>query len=57
MGLLAAETHKFESQYMNTLIAEYNEENKHIFDERSPINAIDKFDCPIAFFHGDEDKV
>ena len=57
VGLLARETHKFESQYMNTLVADYNEENMHIFNERSPIFAIDKFDCPIAFFQGDDDKV
>eukprot|EP00884_Botryococcus_braunii_P000599 jgi/Botrbrau1/1053/Bobra.0076s0019.2 len=55
-GLLAAETHKFESRYLDQLIGPYPE-MKAVYDKRSPINAIDKFKAPIAFFQGTEDKV
>ena len=57
IAILAAETHKFESRYVDLLIAPYNDENKKIYDARSPIQHIDKFNCPIAFFQGDEDEV
>ena len=54
---LAGETHKFESRYCDNLLAPLTEENMHIFNSRSPIKHIDQFNCPIAFFQGDEDKV
>ena len=54
---LAKETHKFESRYLDSMIAPYTPENRHIYLERSPFQHIDKFSCPIAFFQGDEDKV
>lgn len=58
IGLLAEETHKFESQYMNSMVGPYvTDEDKQIYKDRSPINSIDTFKCPIAFFQGDEDKV
>uniref|UniRef100_A0A2N9HSW5 Peptidase S9 prolyl oligopeptidase catalytic domain-containing protein n=1 Tax=Fagus sylvatica TaxID=28930 RepID=A0A2N9HSW5_FAGSY len=52
LGMLRAETHKFESHYIDNLVG--NE--KHYF-ERSPINFVDKFSCPIILFQGLEDKV
>ena len=55
--LLAAETHKFESRYMDSLVAPLNAETKKIYQERSPICHIEKFNCPVVFFQGDEDEV
>ena len=54
---LAKETHKFESRYLDSMIAPYTPENRHIYIERSPFHHIERFSCPIAFFQGDEDKV
>lgn len=56
LSALAADTHKFESRYMDNLVGRYPED-KEIFDSRSPINLTDKFDCPVAIFQGLEDKV
>ena len=47
---LARDTHKFESRYLDGLIGD-------AFDERSPINHIDRLNCPVAFFQGQEDRV
>jgi len=52
---LAADTHKFESRYTDTLIAPPSETD--IYDERSPIKHIDQFSCPTIFFQGMQDKV
>ncbi|ORZ09863.1 Alpha/Beta hydrolase protein [Absidia repens] len=54
--LLAKETHKFESRYPDRLIGEYPQE-KHIYEERSPLFSASKISCPVIFFHGEEDKV
>ncbi|KAK9844215.1 hypothetical protein WJX81_008232 [Elliptochloris bilobata] len=54
--LLAKETHKFESRYLDSLIGPYPED-KAVYQERSPINALDRFNTPVAFFQGDEDEV
>ena len=54
---LAGETHKFESRYCDNLLAPLTAENMHIYYERSPIKHIDQFNCAVAFFQGDEDKV
>lgn len=53
---MAAETHKFESRYCDILIGKYPEE-KHIYDERAPINHIDKMNCPVILLQGTEDKI
>lgn len=53
---LAQETHKFESRYLDGLIGKYPEE-KSIYEERSPIHAVDKLTEPVIFLHGSEDKV
>ncbi|KAK9790131.1 hypothetical protein WJX73_001662 [Symbiochloris irregularis] len=55
-GLLAQETHKFESRYLDSLIGPYPQE-KATYDKRSPINSIDQFSDPIIFFQGTEDEV
>ena len=48
---LARDTHKFESQYLDSLVPEDE------MDERSPINHIDKFSVPVIFYQGLEDRV
>lgn len=55
--LLAKETHKFESRYLDGLIAPYNESTVPLFRERSPIDGIADAARPIMFFQGKEDKV
>ncbi|XWS21140.1 hypothetical protein CRYUN_Cryun30bG0030000 [Craigia yunnanensis] len=52
LSLLRAETHKFESHYLDNLVG-----NEKDYFERSPINFVDKFSCPIILFQGLEDKV
>jgi dipeptidyl aminopeptidase/acylaminoacyl peptidase len=55
VSALAADTHKFEARYLDTLIGPYPKE-KAIYDERSPLNYTDKLTCPVIFFQGLEDK-
>lgn len=55
-------THKFESRYTDRLIGdEFDpvESRKHgsRFMERSPINNLDRIECPLILFQGGEDKV
>ena len=52
---LAADTHKFESRYTDTLLAPPTE--TQVYDERSPIKHVENFSCPTIFFQGLEDKV
>lgn len=79
---LRADTHKFESHYIDNLVGNncitiylvsfccssleffphhgcylYNAGNENAYFERSPINFVDKFSCPIILFQGLEDKV
>jgi len=56
MASLAAETHKFESRYLDSLVGPYPEK-KSVYEERSPINAAEKLSCPIIFLQGAEDKI
>ncbi|TKR76574.1 hypothetical protein L596_017693 [Steinernema carpocapsae] len=53
---LYKDSHKFESGYNDLLIGKYPEEAA-VYDERSPINHIDKIKSPVAFIHGTEDPV
>ena len=53
---LAEETHKFESRYLDTLIGPYPE-RAELYQQRSAMNALDRFNCPILFLQGDEDKI
>lgn len=49
---LARDTHKFESRYLDSLL-----DGESALEERSPINHLDRFTCPVIFFQGSEDKV
>lgn len=53
---LAQDTHKFESRYLDGLVGAYPEA-KAIYQERSPINFVEKLNCPVIFLQGLEDKV
>jgi dipeptidyl aminopeptidase/acylaminoacyl peptidase len=53
---LAEETHKFESRYLDGLVGPYPEA-KSVYDERSPINHIDRLDSPLIVFQGLEDEI
>ncbi|MGB1652832.1 MAG: S9 family peptidase [Acidimicrobiales bacterium] len=53
---LATDTHKFESRYLDTLIGPWPE-SKAVYDDRSPINHVDKFSAPMIVLQGDEDAI
>jgi len=53
---LAAETHKFESRYLDKLFGPYPE-RRDIYHGRSPINFTERLSCPVIFFQGLEDRV
>jgi dipeptidyl aminopeptidase/acylaminoacyl peptidase len=53
--LLARDTHKFESRYLDHLIGPLPKAEK-LYHQRSPINHLDKLSCPIIFFQGLDDK-
>ncbi|MDQ3980629.1 MAG: prolyl oligopeptidase family serine peptidase, partial [Actinomycetota bacterium] len=53
---LAAETHKFESRYLDRLIGPYPEA-RHLYRERSPIHFADRLQVPVILFQGLEDAV
>ena len=56
LGIMATETHKFESRYLDGLLGPYPAA-KAIYDARSPINFVDNLNCPLILFQGLEDKV
>ena len=58
LGALAAETHKFESRYLDGLVAPWPDRAVGAcYAARSPINHVDALDTPLAVFQGDEDEV
>ncbi|MEM9275680.1 MAG: S9 family peptidase [Cyanobacteria bacterium P01_F01_bin.143] len=56
LEILATDTHKFESRYLDRLIGKYPED-KQIYQARSPIHYTEQLSCPVIFFQGLEDKV
>ena len=56
LNMLAESTHKFESRYMDTLIAPYVD-NKDVFKARSPVNYMERINCPMIVFQGEDDMV
>jgi dipeptidyl aminopeptidase/acylaminoacyl peptidase len=56
LGALASDTHKFESRYLDGLIAPWPE-GAEVYAQRSPITHVDALATPLAVFQGDEDKV
>ena len=53
---LAADTHKFESRYLDGLIGPYPAA-KQTYVERSPIHYVEQLTVPLALFQGGEDKI
>jgi dipeptidyl aminopeptidase/acylaminoacyl peptidase len=56
LAALAADTHSFESRYLDGLIAPWPA-GADVYAERSPIHHTDALDTPLAVFQGDEDRV
>jgi dipeptidyl aminopeptidase/acylaminoacyl peptidase len=56
LAVLARDTHKFESRYLDSLVGPYPE-REDLYRERSPIAQVDRLHVPVIFFQGDEDMV
>lgn len=56
LEVLAADTHKFESRYLDSLVGPYPA-RADLYRERSPIHHAERLDCPVIFFQGLEDAV
>ena len=56
LGALAADTHKFESRYLDQLVGPYPA-RKDIYDARSPLQHAENLSSPVIFFQGLEDRV
>lgn len=56
LAALAAETHKFESRYLDGLVGPYPQA-ADVYAQRSPINHVDGFDAPLLVQQGSEDEV
>ena len=54
--VLARDTHKFESRYLDTLIGPYPAA-REVYVARSPIHFVDRLACALILFQGLEDKV
>jgi dipeptidyl aminopeptidase/acylaminoacyl peptidase len=54
--VLAHDTHKFESRYLDTLVGPYPAA-RQTYRARSPIHFVDRLACPLILFQGLEDKV
>ena len=53
---LVADTHKFESRYLDGLVGDYLE-LRSLYRDRSPIHFVEKLSCPVIFFQGVDDKI
>ena len=56
LALLAEDTHKFESRYLDRIVGAYPAEKRR-YRERSPIHHLDGFNEPIILLQGLEDKI
>ncbi len=56
LGALAADTHKFESRYLDRLVGPWPEAADR-YRERSPLYSADRLSCPVILLQGAEDKV
>ncbi len=56
LASLARDTHKFESRYLDRLVAPYPS-GADVYRDRSPLHFTERLSCPTIFFQGLEDKV
>ncbi len=56
LEVLAKDTHKFESRYMDSLVGPYPA-TQPVYRDRSPIHFVDKLNCALILLQGLEDKV
>jgi dipeptidyl aminopeptidase/acylaminoacyl peptidase len=56
LAVLARDTHKFESRYLDSLVGPYPA-REDLYRERSPILHAERLSAPVIFFQGDEDRV
>ena len=56
LASLAAETHKFESRYLDRLVGPYPEA-REVYTQRSPISHVEKLNRPLIVLQGSEDAV
>ncbi|MFP5071044.1 prolyl oligopeptidase family serine peptidase [Pseudonocardia nantongensis] len=56
LAALAADTHKFESRYLDGLVGPYPEA-ADVYAERSPLTHVQKFSTPLIVLQGDEDAI
>lgn len=56
LALLAEDTHKFESRYLDGLVGPLAE-SRAVYDERSPINHVEELRTPLIVLQGLEDVV
>ena len=56
LKLLASDTHKFESRYLDRLVGPLPQAEA-VYRERSPIHHLDRLACPVIFFQGLDDRV
>ncbi len=56
LAVLAQDTHKFESRYLDTLIGPFPAQ-RDVYLQRSPLAHAAGFSVPVIFFQGDEDMV
>jgi dipeptidyl aminopeptidase/acylaminoacyl peptidase len=53
---LAADTHKFESRYLDRLVGPYPQA-RDVYVERSPIHHVDRLRRPLLVLQGSEDEI
>jgi dipeptidyl aminopeptidase/acylaminoacyl peptidase len=56
LEVLARDTHKFESRYLETLVGPYPAA-RDVYHARSPIHFVDRLACPLILFQGLDDTV
>jgi len=56
LEILARDTHKFESRYLDSLVGPYPDQIER-YHARSPIHHIDGLNSPVIFFQGLDDEV
>jgi dipeptidyl aminopeptidase/acylaminoacyl peptidase len=56
LALLASDTHKFESEYLDGLMGRAPDMAER-YRERSPIHHLDRISCPVLILHGLDDQV